>query len=75
MVTVNGTRVEGDTKVNGMLNAADSNFLSLNVNGNTTLYRCTVNQSIVYAQNAGLIHYQKNNFLSIEGWIPDIKCA
>jgi hypothetical protein len=46
MVTVKGTRVEGATKINGMLNATDANFSSINVNGSSTLFQCTVNQDI-----------------------------
>ncbi len=45
IVTVKGTSVEGVTKVNGMLNAADANFSSLNVNGSTTLFNCNVPSS------------------------------
>ncbi|CAM4499377.1 MAG: hypothetical protein LEGION0403_FIIPPAGN_02536 [Legionella sp.] len=46
MVTVNGTTVEGATNVNGMLNADDANFASLNVNGSVTLIQCIVNQDV-----------------------------
>ena len=35
--TVNGTTVEGATNVNGMLNADDANFASLNVNGSVDI--------------------------------------
>lgn len=45
MVTVNGTTVEGATEINGMLNADDANFASLNVNGSVMLIQCVVNQS------------------------------
>ncbi|WP_133131361.1 hypothetical protein [Legionella yabuuchiae] len=45
MVTVNGTTVEGATLVNGMLNADDANFASLNVNGSAVLIQCVVNQN------------------------------
>ncbi|MCC5792136.1 MAG: hypothetical protein JJT82_05945 [Legionellaceae bacterium] len=44
MVTVNGTTVEGATDVNGMLNADDAHFASLNVNGSVILIQCIVNQ-------------------------------
>lgn len=43
MVTVNGTTVEGATKINGMLNADDANFARLNVNGSVVLIQCVVN--------------------------------
>ena len=44
MVTVNGTTVEGATNVNGILNADDASFSSLNVNGSASLIQCIVNQ-------------------------------
>lgn len=44
MVTVSGTTVEGVTQVNGMLNADDARFASLNVNGSANLTQCTIQQ-------------------------------
>jgi hypothetical protein len=43
IVTVNGTTVLGATVVNGLLNAEDANFLSLDVNGSVKLVQCTIN--------------------------------
>lgn len=43
IVSVNGTTIEGGTNVNGMLNADDAHFDSLNVNGSVTLFKCIVN--------------------------------
>lgn len=43
MVTVNGTTVSGATLVNGLLHADDTNFYSLDVNGNAKLTQCTIN--------------------------------
>lgn len=43
MVTVNGTTVSGETLVNGVLNADDANFFSLEVNGSAKLTQCTIN--------------------------------
>lgn len=43
MVSVNGTTIRGITLVNGMLNADDASFSSLDINGNATLYKCSVN--------------------------------
>ena len=43
MVTVNGTTVSGATLVNGLLNADDANFYSLDVNGSARLTQCTIN--------------------------------
>lgn len=43
MVTVNGTTVSGATLVNGLLNADDANFYSLDVNGSAKLTQCTIN--------------------------------
>lgn len=44
MVTVNGTTVSGSTLVNGLLNAEDANFFSLDVNGSAKLTQCTINE-------------------------------
>lgn len=43
MVTVNGTIVSGATLVNGLLNAEDASFFSLEVNGSVRLTQCTIN--------------------------------
>lgn len=43
MVTVNGTIVSGATVVNGLLNADDANFYSLDINGSAKLTQCTIN--------------------------------
>lgn len=43
MVAVNGTTVSGATHVNGLLNAEDANFFSLEVNGSAKLTQCIVN--------------------------------
>lgn len=43
MVTVNGTTVSGTTLVNGLLNADDASFFSLEVNGSARLAQCTIN--------------------------------
>lgn len=43
MVSVNGTTVRGITTVNGMLSADDASFSSIDINGNVTLYKCSVN--------------------------------
>ncbi len=45
MVNVNGTTVLGATIVNGLLNAEDANFLSLEVNGSVKLIQCTINDA------------------------------
>lgn len=42
-VVANGTTVSGSTLVNGLLNADDANFSSLEVNGSAKLTQCTVN--------------------------------
>jgi hypothetical protein len=44
-VTVNGTTVSGTTLVNGLLNAEDANFYSLDVNGSVKLIQCTINHT------------------------------
>jgi len=43
MATVNGTTVSGATLINGLLNAEDANFFSLEVNGSVKLTQCTIN--------------------------------
>lgn len=45
MVTVNGTTVSGATLINGLLNAEDANFFSLDVNGSAKLTQCTINDA------------------------------
>lgn len=45
MVTVNGTIISGTTLVNGLLNAEDANFFSLEVNGSANLTQCTINDA------------------------------
>lgn len=45
MVTVNGTTISGITQVNGLLNAEDANFFSLEVNGSVKLTQCTINDA------------------------------
>lgn len=45
MVTVNGTVISGATLVNGLLNAEDANFFSLEVNGSAKLTQCTINDA------------------------------
>lgn len=46
MVTVNGTTVSGTTLVNGLLNADDASFFSLEVNGSARLAQCTINDVV-----------------------------
>ena len=42
-VLLNGTTVSGTTLVDGVLNADDANFSSLEVNGSVKLTQCTIN--------------------------------
>lgn len=44
IVNVHGTTVTGPTSVNGLLDAEDVNFASLDVNGNVKLIHCTINK-------------------------------
>lgn len=45
MVSINGTTITGGTQVNGLLNAEDANFSSLDVNGSAKLVQCTINEA------------------------------
>lgn len=43
MVNLNGTIVTGSAIINGLLNAEDASFHSLDVNGSANLIQCTIN--------------------------------
>jgi len=45
MATLNGTVIKGSAVINGLLNAEDARFQSLDVNGSTKLDQCTVSET------------------------------